>query len=110
EALRPEPLRLGSTAGRFRAAVSALAFFGGVALLVGGVLIGRNEDATGLALAMGILGGFASVFGVVLGSVFIITPLVRLVGRLFGRGVPATVATMGAVRNPRRTATTTNAL
>lgn len=110
EALRPEPVRLGSTAGKFRAAVSALAFVGGVALLVGGVLIGRNEDPTGLALAMGILGGFTSVFGVVLGSVFVITPLVRLVGRLFGRGVPAMVATMGAVRNPRRTATTTNAL
>lgn len=110
EALRPEPVQMGTTAGKFRATISALAFLGGVALLIGAVVISSTETMVGIALALGILGGFLSVFGVVLGSVFLITPVVRLLGRLFGSGVPATVATMGAVRNPRRTATTTNAL
>lgn len=110
EALRPEPVEVGTTAGRFRAVVAALAFLGGVALLIGAVALSSEESMVGVALAVGILGGFLSVIGVVLGSVFLITPAVRLLGRLFGSSVPATVATMGAVRNPRRTATTTNAL
>ncbi len=110
EALRPEPLRLGTTAGRLRAAVSALAFFGGAALLAAGVMLGGGPDRMGLAVMLGILGGFASVLGVVLGAAFVITPVVRVVGKLFGRGVPATVAVAGALRNPRRTATTANAL
>src|SRR5699024_12245091 len=61
-------------------------------------------------LGIGILGGFISVAGILLGSVFIISPLVRAVGALFGRGATAKVATMGAIRNPRRTAATSNAL
>ena len=115
EALRPEPVRLGTTAGKFRAAISLLAFLAGAAMLIGGVAIATGgEDADEMrmlaGLGIGILGGFISVAGILLGSVFIISPLVRAVGTLFGRGATAKVATMGAIRNPRRTATTSNAL
>lgn len=114
-ALRPEPVRLGTTAGKFRAAISLLAVLAGAAMLIGGVAIATGGDEADdmrmlAGLGIGILGGFISVAGILLGSVFIITPLVRAVGALFGRGATAKVATMGAVRNPRRTATTSNAL
>ncbi|HLR57586.1 MAG TPA: FtsX-like permease family protein [Beutenbergiaceae bacterium] len=115
EALRPEPVRLGTTAGKFRAAISLLAFLAGAAMLIGGVAIATGGDEVDdmrmlAGLGIGILGGFISVAGILLGSVFIISPLVRAVGALFGRGATAKVATMGAIRNPRRTATTSNAL
>lgn len=112
QALRPEPVTVGTTAGKFRAAFSLLAVLSGAGLLAAGVALGSNPEQNYalLGLALGIMGGFVSVFGVLLGAVFVITPIVRLVGHAFGRGVPAQVATMGAVRNPRRTAATTNAL
>ncbi len=111
EALHPRDPALGTTAGKFRATLAALAFVGGVGLLVTALLL-RSDPSFGpaIGLAVGIAGGFISVIGIMLGAVFLISSLVRVVGRIFGRGVPATVATMGAIRNPRRTATTTTAL
>lgn len=115
-ALRPEPVKLGTTAGRFRATIALLAFSAGAAMLVSGVWLATSaapetSDALLLGgLALGVLGGFTSVVGILLGSVFIISPLVRAIGALFGRGATARVATLGALRNPRRTATTANAL
>lgn len=116
-AMRPEPVSIGSTAGKVRATVAGLAVAGGIALIVGGLLLSRSISAGSggdrlllLAVAMGVLGGFASVFGLLLGAVFVIRPLVRAVGSVFGRGATPSVATLNAVRNPRRTAATTNAL
>src|SRR5699024_1553969 len=43
-ALRPEPVRLGTTAGKFRAAISLLAFLAGAAMLIGGVAIATGGD------------------------------------------------------------------
>src|SRR5699024_9000394 len=60
EALRPEPLRVGTTAGKVRATIAALAFGGGAAMLIGGAMLGRNVDYVGPGLGLGILGGFAS--------------------------------------------------
>lgn len=116
-AMRPEPVSIGSTAGKVRATIAGLAVAGGAVLIVGGLLLSQSissgaggERLLLLAVAMGVLGGFASVFGLLLGAVFAIRPLVRAIGSLFGRGATPSVATLNAVRNPRRTAATTNAL
>lgn len=120
-ALRPEPVELGSTAGKVRAAVAIAAVVLGGALLVGGILWagtigggpgldGNSDDILLLSLAMGILGGFLSVFGVLFGAAFVINGAVRLAGTLFGRGATARIAVENSLRNPRRTAATTNAL
>lgn len=116
-AMRPEPVSIGSTAGRVRATVAALTIAGGAALIVGGLLLAGTigPDSGGdrmllTAVAMGVVGGFISVFGLLLGAVFVIGPLVRAAGGLLGRGATTSMATLNAIRNPRRTAATTNAL
>lgn len=117
-AMRPEPVSAGSSAGRVRATIAALAIAGGAALIIGALLltgaIGRGvsggDRVVLAAVGMGVVGGFASVFGLLLGAVFVIRPLVRAVSRVLGRGATTSMATLGAIRNPRRTAATTNAL
>lgn len=116
-AMRPEPVSIGSTAGRVRATVAALAIAGGAALIVGGLLLaeaiapdGGGDRMLLAAVAMGVIGGFISVFGLLLGAVFVIGPLVRAAGGMLGRGATTSMATLNAIRNPRRTAATTNAL
>src|SRR5699024_2990256 len=59
----------------------------GAAMLIGGVAIATGGDEVDdmrmlAGLGIGILGGFISVAGILLGSVFIISPLVRAVGAL----------------------------
>lgn len=115
-ALRPEPVTLGTTAGKVRLTVAILALGGGLLLLGGAVgiagLFGSRSggDATTLALLVGMLGGFMMVFGIIFGAVFVISGLIRAAGAIFGRGATARIATLNAIRNPRRTAATTNAL
>src|SRR5699024_11331756 len=112
-ALRPEPVRLGTTAGKIRAAISLLAFLAGAAMLIGGVAIATGGDEVDdmrmlAGLGIGILGGFISVAGILLRSVFIIPPLVRAGGGQLRGGPTAKVATMGAIRNTQVTTTTAN--
>lgn len=114
-ALRPVEGTPAAGVGRVRAILAWLAAGGGLVLLVGGVLLARSagsdDSATLLgALGLGVLGGMLSLFGLLLGSVFIVPRLIALAGRLLARAVPGRIATANAIRNPRRTATTTSAL
>ncbi|RSN11557.1 ABC transporter permease [Nonomuraea sp. WAC 01424] len=99
--LRPDAaVDMHSATGRVRLALAAILLAGGLALL--GVAMVR--DSTALMLA-----GGGSVFaGVLLFGPVVIPRLVSLAGALLG---PAgRLATKNAVRNPRRTATTTASL
>lgn len=90
------------------------------ALLLGGAITGMLllEEPLELApaLLIGILGGIVSFAGVMVGAVFLVPRALRAVGALLaalaGRGWRPTVrlATVNAVRNPRRTAATASAL
>src|SRR5690606_5140437 len=71
---------------------------GGGLLCLGGAAIGIVSP---LGLFVAFLGGAASFTGFVLGARMVVPRLLRLVGGLFGRGVPATLATANAVRSPR---------
>ncbi|QGH70240.1 ABC transporter permease [Pseudactinotalea sp. HY158] len=107
------PLDGTRTAGRLRAGIALALVLIGAVMLVGGVLVAtRSEPATGpeVGLLLGIPGGFISVFGILLGAVYVVPAVVRLLGRLGGGSVAGRIATENAIRNPRRTATTTNAL
>ncbi|MGJ3508019.1 ABC transporter permease [Enemella sp. A6] len=123
-ALRPtvvEPVRSSSKA---RLVVSLLLIVGGGVLLVSAVAVSLLSDpddfqastVLGVMLFTGMLGGLLSLIGVLVGAVYVVPPVTTALGRLLelmvGRNTKATVrlATANAVRNPRRTATTTSAL
>ena len=110
-ALRPaEAPSLRARASRWRLAASLLLVVGGGALLAGGVVLAITGTELGILAAMG--GGMLSFVGVLLGAVFIVPRVVGALGRLaaVAGGGPARVAAANAVRNPRRTASTTSAL
>jgi len=124
-ALRPAAAPdLRTRTSRVRLASSLVLLLGGGALLVGGVVLatgvlapgdttaGTDGDLATLGIAAAVLGGMASFSGVLLGAVFLVPRAVALVGRLVARGggAPARLAALNAVRNPRRTASTTGAL
>src|SRR5699024_9340071 len=87
---------------------------GGGTLLLGGLALSSNSgtDGTGmiLGLGVGILGGLASLFGILLACVLIVPGLIRLIGTLLSRSVPGRVAVANSTRNPRRSAATASAL
>ena len=103
-ALRPvEPPVLGSGNGRVRL-VSGL-----VAVLVGGGLL--LLGAVSVALVPAVAGGAASFLGVMLLAPFFVPRSVAAVGRIARPlGVPGTLASLNAVRNPARTTAASAAL
>jgi len=110
-ALRPlEAPTLAARASRWRLALSLLLVLGGGALLAGGVAL--SLSGTDLGILAAIAGGMASFVGVLVGAVFLVPRVVGALGRVAARvgGGPARVAAANAVRNPRRTASTTSAL
>lgn len=125
-ALRPAAAPdLRTRSSRMRLATTAVLVLGGGALMVLGVLVttgfgidalnrltGTSDELAVGGVAAAVLGGTASFTGVLVGAVFIVPRAVGLVGRLAARagGVPARLAALNAVRNPRRTASTTGAL
>ena len=113
-ALRPAEAPRAARASKARITIAALAFLGGVTLLLGGLALSSNSgtDGTGmiLGLGVGILGGLASLFGILLACVLIVPGLIRLIGRLLSRSVPGRVAVANSTRNPRRSAATASAL
>ena len=54
-----------------------------------------------MGLPVAFFGGMASFTGFVIGARMLVPRLLRLVGRAFGGGVPARLATANAVRSPR---------
>ncbi|GGD09507.1 ABC transporter permease [Nocardioides daphniae] len=109
-ALRPSEMwDASSNAGRLRLGS------GLVLLAVGSVLLGRAVQLSSddVQLVRMVAGGMTFFVGLLLLGPVVVPALVRLVGRLAARGQGALVtalAASNAVRNPRRTATTTASL
>ncbi len=114
-ALHPMEGRDAPSAGRARAVLSTALLVGGFGLLALAMVVVRSsgsdsEDTILLALGVGLLGGIVSLVGLLVGSVFVVPRLIRLVGRLAGQGVTGKIAIANSVRNPKRTASTASAL
>ncbi|MGP6176064.1 FtsX-like permease family protein [Microbacterium sp. A196] len=71
----------------------------GLALLVFGVLAGL---VTPLGVIVAFFGGLLSFTGLSIGAVLVMPPLLRLVGRLFGKSATARLAAENALRYPER--------
>lgn len=104
EALRPADSTLGTPAGRVRVGI-------GVALLAVGTALLAVAIANRNVVLMLVGGALFFVSVLVLGP-SIVPPMIRGVGRLIApvTGATGRLATDNAIRNPRRTATTTSAL
>ncbi|WP_454299757.1 ABC transporter permease [Salana multivorans] len=116
-ALRPvdAPMAEGRT-GRVsaRVVVGWILAIGGIAAMAG-ALVWSRTDPTGafeLALLLGVVGGLATLVGVVLAAITIVPRAVRVLGRAVGAaGGPAQrLAATNSARNPRRTTSTATAL
>ncbi|NQX25814.1 FtsX-like permease family protein [Microbacteriaceae bacterium VKM Ac-2854] len=86
-------------AGTARRVVSIGLVALGFLLLAGGVVLGL---VTSLGVLLGLAGGMISFTGVVLGAPVFLPPLMRLLGRMLGRGPVPALAAANAVRNPAR--------
>ncbi|MFG6503226.1 FtsX-like permease family protein [Microbacterium sp. P05] len=89
--------QLARRTGRTVAAV--VLFILGVALLALGVVVGLVNP---VGVAVGFFGGLASFTGLILGSGVVMPPVLRLVGRMFGRSATARLAAENALRYPER--------
>ena len=87
-----------------RNVISGILFFGGFAVLVGGVALGL---VTPLGFLVAFLGGVVSFSGVVTGAHLVMPPLLRLTGRMLGSGAAARLAAENGVRYPERSSRTT---
>ena len=113
EALRPlDTPTVHTGAGATRLTSALVLGLGGLALLGGAVALEYHASGSNLEpLALGLLGGALSFVGLLLGALFWVPPLVRLVERvLAGLGPVPRLAAANTVRNPRRTAATSTAL
>ncbi|WP_275007219.1 ABC transporter permease [Promicromonospora iranensis] len=109
-ALRPAAAPSGCGTARGRAVLAALATFGGLAVMAGGVALGMSGTIDA-GLFAAVLGGSVSLVGVIVGSVFWLPRVAAAFGRLAGVGGPAArLALANTLRNPRRTAATSTAL
>lgn len=88
------------TASVSRRVVSVVLVSIGAALLVVGVVLGREQPA---AVLVGVVGGIVSFTGIVVGAVVVFPRLLRVLGRLLGSSAPARIAAENAVRNPEST-------
>ncbi|WP_353116066.1 FtsX-like permease family protein [Microbacterium sp.] len=71
----------------------------GAALLAVGVVAGL---VTPLGVVIAFAGGVLSFTGLAIGAVLVMPPVLRLVGRLFGRSATARLAAENALRHPER--------
>jgi putative ABC transport system permease protein len=89
-----------AVSGRRARNAGAIALFAaGAALLAAGIALGL---VTPLGVVVAFVGGLLSFTGLVLGSTLIMPPVLRLVGRLFGRSATARLAAENALRYPER--------
>jgi putative ABC transport system permease protein len=80
--------------------VGAIVLFAvGGALLALGILVGL---VTPLGVLVAFVGGILSFTGLALGATLVMPPILRLVGRLFGRSAAARLAAENALRYPER--------
>jgi putative ABC transport system permease protein len=109
-AMRPTGApRVAERSGLVRMVVSIALVLAGVLAMIGGLHVATSSEVA-LGLALGLLGGTLSFFGVLLGAVFWIPPAVTLVARI-GKRTPSTrLAAANIVRNPGRTVATAGAL
>nr|BFF20533.1 hypothetical protein GCM10025730_40540 [Promicromonospora thailandica] len=109
-ALRPSDAPTLRGAGKVRAVLAGLMTVGGIALLVGGMVLGTAGQAD-IGIMAAVLGGSLSLVGVILGAVFWLPRVAGAFGRLVGSAGPAArLAAANTQRNPRRTAATATAL
>ncbi|MBS1906861.1 MAG: ABC transporter permease [Actinobacteria bacterium] len=85
--------------GRSRHLGAITMFLLGGLLLAGGVVAGLSSP---LGVVVAFFGGVFSFTGLAIGSVLVMPPVLRLVGRLFGRSVTARLAAENALRHPER--------
>lgn len=91
--------------GRTGRTVFAILFLvGGVVLLALGLLLSMGSP---FALLVSFFGGLLSFTGIAVGAHFVMPPLLKLTGRLLGRGPVGTIAAGNAVRFPERSARST---
>ncbi|OOB89186.1 ABC transporter permease [Rathayibacter sp. VKM Ac-2630] len=86
---------------RGRNALAIVCVVLGLALLGGGVVVGLISPN---GVLLGLVGGMVSFTGVILGAPVLLPPLTSLVGRAFGGGPVARLASANAIRNPARSA------
>lgn len=79
----------------------------GVLFLAGGVAVGQVEQA---GVLLGLVGGLMSFSGLVLGSHFILPPLLLVVGRALGSRAPARLAVANGQEHPERSSRSTLSL
>ncbi|WP_246169595.1 FtsX-like permease family protein [Actinotalea subterranea] len=101
----------------WRPAAGTRAWIAMTLVLVGAALLAlgpaaSDRDALGIGLGMGLLGGALSFLGMVMGAVFWVPWVVARAGQALGLlgGTSARLAAANALRNPRRTASTSAAL
>lgn len=99
-----EPSREEAAGHRARNAIAIALAVVGVGLLVLGMVVGL---VTPLGVLVGVVGGLVSFSGVVIGAHLILPPVLRLLGRAFGRSAPARLAAENAVRYPERSVRST---
>ncbi|WP_431277198.1 ABC transporter permease [Leifsonia poae] len=104
----------GDPGSRARNIVAFALILFGVALLVGGLLLGLGvfrATAIGSFTPYGVLtalpGGVLSFTGIILAAPLFMPPILRGVGLIFGRGTATKLAAANAVRNPERSSRTT---
>lgn len=90
----PEDIR---TVPKKRGAIALLLI--GAALLGIGVVVGLVSP---FGVIIAFFGGLLSFTGLAVGAVVIMPPVLRMVGRLFGRSTPAHLAAENAMRYPER--------
>ncbi len=113
-ALRPlelTPVRKSSRVRLVLALLGVVVGGGILALATFAALTFDRADPTLFVLA-GIFGGAVSITGVLVGAVYFVPGVARMLGALAARagGVPGKVAAANSVRNPRRTTATASAL
>ena len=113
-ALRPlelTPVRKSSRVRLVLALLGVVVGGGILALATFAALTFDQADPTLFVLA-GIFGGAVSITGVLVGAVYFVPGVARMLGYLAARagGVPGKVAAANSVRNPRRTTATASAL
>jgi putative ABC transport system permease protein len=93
-----------NTASRGRTATAVTLFAIGTGILVVAVLAGL---LTPMAVLVGVLGGLLSFTGLVLGAHVVMPPVLRTLGRVFGRSAASRLAAENALRYPERSSRTT---